>query len=380
MKLFTLLIVAVAGAFGTASPIYAESIPATHADILIGMAGPLTGPNGWLGEQTERGLALAVAELNAAGGVLGRQVEVVTADDYCDGEQAIAAAKKLIAAGVAAVFGHPCSGAAIPASRAYADAGIVLISDGATNPQLTDESRPNVFRVCGRDDRQGAMAGEYLAGRWGNKRISILHDGQAYGQGIAWETKRRLNELGGEEVLFEAVEPGEVDYFAAISMLQANSIDVVYFGGYAPEAGLILRQARSQGFGLRLVTGDGVVTEDFSLIAGPAAEGALSTSFAEPLDRPEAAEVVAAFRARSYEPIGTLYTYAAIQAWAQAVEKAGTLELDALIAALRSEQFHTVLGRICFDARGDVTGYEPFAWYVWTGDHYEPVDPAALVD
>jgi branched-chain amino acid transport system substrate-binding protein len=179
-----------------------------HAEIRIGLAAPLTGPYAWAGGVTERGAEVAIADLNAGGGVLGEQIEMITADDYCDGAQAVAAANKLVAAGVVAVFGHQCSGAAIPASKTYADAGILMISNGATNPQLTEQGFSNVFRVIGRDDVQGRIAGDLLAERWGNKPIAILHDGQAYGKGLAKETKKRLNAHGIDEAMFEAIEPG----------------------------------------------------------------------------------------------------------------------------------------------------------------------------
>ena len=243
------------------------------------MAGPLTGPNAWLGEQTERGVTLAVADLNAAGGVLGQQVEVVTADDYCDGEQAIAAANKLVAVGVAFVAGHPCSGAAIPASEVHAAAGILMISNAATNPMLTERGLDNVFRVVGRDDQQGTIAGNYLAERWGDKSIAIVHDGETYGRGLAEETKRQLNARGVQEVLFSEITPGNADYGGLVAKLSAIGADVVYYGGYAPEAGLIIRQARNAGDDVQLVVGDGVGTEDFWLVAGPAGAGTLMTTW-----------------------------------------------------------------------------------------------------
>ena len=197
------LIVALAATFGLASLV--------HAEIPIGMAGPLTGPNAWFAEQTERGVALAVADLNAAGGVLGQQVEVVTADDYCDGEQAMAAADKLVAVGVVFVAGHPCSGAAIPASEVHAAAGTLMISSAATNPMLTARGLDNVFRVVGRDDQQGTIAGDYLADRWGDKSIAIVHDGEAYGRGLAEETRRQLNARGVQETLFTEIMPHNAD-------------------------------------------------------------------------------------------------------------------------------------------------------------------------
>ena len=139
---------------------------------------------GWAGGRVEEAAKVAVADLNAKGGVLGEQIEMITADDYCAGEQAVAAANKLIADGVVVVFGHLCSGAAIPASKIYADAGILMISHDATNPKLTEQGFVNVFRVIGRDDLQGRIAGDLLAERWGNGPIAILHDGQVYGKGL----------------------------------------------------------------------------------------------------------------------------------------------------------------------------------------------------
>ena len=361
------LIAAIVATFGTAS--------FAHAEILIGMAQPLTGPNAWIGEQTERGVTLAVADLNAAGGVLGQQVEVVTADDYCDGEQAIAAANKLVAVGVAFVAGHPCSGAAIPASEVYAAAGTLMISNGATNPMLTSRGLDNAFRVVGRDDQQGTSAGNYLAERWGDKSIAIVHDGDTYGLGLAEETKRQLNARGVQEVLFSEITPGNADYGGLVAELSAIGADVVYYGGYAPEAGLIIRQARNAGDDIQLVVGDGVGTEDFWLVAGPAGAGTLMTTWPDARENPEAAAVVAKFRAVNFEPVGgSLTGYATVQVWAQAVETAGTFETRVVADALRAGEFDTVLGRIGFDDKGDVTGFEPFAWYVWTDGKYVPKD------
>jgi branched-chain amino acid transport system substrate-binding protein len=350
--------------------------PVVRAEILIGMAGPLTGPNAWLGDQTQRGVDLAVADLNGAGGLLGQQVEVVIADDYCDGEQAVAAANKLVAAGVVLVAGHQCSGAAIPASEVYAAAGILMISNAATNPMLTERGLDNIFRVVGRDDQQGTIAGNYLSDRWGDKNIAIVHDGEAYGRGLAEETKKQLNARGVNEVLFAQITPAEVDYGGLIAKLSAVDADVAYYGGYAPEAALIIRQVRAAGHDLQLVVGDGVSSEDFWLIAGSAGAGTLMSLFPDARDNPEAAAVVARFRASNYEPAGggALTGYAVIQAWAGAVEKAGSLEPDAVAKALRSQPFETVLGTIGFDAKGDVYGYEPFTWYVWQDGSYAPAD------
>ena len=156
-----------------------------RADVLIGMAGPITGKDGWFGEQMRRGAELAVADLNAAGGVLNQQVQLITADDFCDPEQAVAAAEKLVSDGVIFVIGHLCSGASIPASEIYEAADVLMISPTSTNPMLTELGRANVFRVAHRDDAVGIMAGNYLAHHWADKKIAILHDNTIVGKGVA---------------------------------------------------------------------------------------------------------------------------------------------------------------------------------------------------
>jgi branched-chain amino acid transport system substrate-binding protein len=349
---------------------------AAHAEVRIGLAAPLTGPYAWGGAGTERGAETAVADLNARGGVLGEQIEMTTADDYCDGEQAVAAANKLVADGVVAVFGHQCSGAAIPASKIYSEGDILMVASEATNPKLTEQGFTNVFRMIGRDDLQGRIAGDLLAERWGNKPIAILHDGQAYGRGLAEETKKRLNERGVAEAMFGTIEPGKADYWDVVQKMRASGIKVLYYGGYQAEAALIIRQAREHGYELQLVSGDGISSEDFGLIAGPAADGALMTLYPSP-SGPEAT----AFGARFSEGLRPPFpAYAAVQVWAQAVEKAGTFETKAVADALRTGEFHTVLGRIGFDEKGDVTGYETFVWYIWKDGKYSPVEPGKLTE
>jgi branched-chain amino acid transport system substrate-binding protein len=233
--------------------------------------------------------------------------------------------------------------------------------------------------VVGRDDQQGTIAGNYLADRWGDKSIAIVHDGEAYGRGLAEETRKRLNVRGVREVLFTQITPHNADYGALVAELSAVGADVVYYGGYAPEAGLIIRQARNAGDDVQIVVGDGVSSEDFLLIAGPAGAGTLMTLWPDARENPAAAPVVAKFRAASYEPGGaTLNAYATVQVWSQAVEEAGTLALEPVAQTLRSNQFDTVLGTIGFDAKGDVTGYDTFAWYIWKDGGYARAGPAEL--
>ena len=344
-----------------------------RADVLIGLAAPITGKNAWFGEQLERGAAQAVADANAAGGVLGQQVQLVTADDACDPEQAVAAAKKLVSDGVIFVVGHMCSGAAVPASEIWAAAGILMISPMAMNPILTELGRANVFRLAHRDEATAIAAGNYLADHWSDKNIAILHDDTLFGISVAELTKEQLNRRGLTEALYLAYVAGKVNYGAEIDQLQAADIAVAFIGGYHTEIGLMARHARDRGYPLQWVATT-LGTEEFGLIAGDAAEGALFIDQPDPRGNPEAGSVVERFRASGYEPEHfTLYAYGAVQVWAQAAEKAGSLELPAMIAALRQYQFDTVLGPIDFDDKGDLAVQNP-AWWVWRGGTYMPLE------
>jgi branched-chain amino acid transport system substrate-binding protein len=351
-------------------------VQVARAEILIGSAGPFTGKMSWFGEQHQRGVGVVVAEINAAGGLLGEPVRIVEADDYCNAEQAVAAANKLIADRVAVVIGHNCSGAAIPASSVYADAGVLMITGTATNPIITGQGFRQTFRMVDRDTLQGRMAANYMAEHLADRRIAILHDGEGYGKGLAEATRAELNRRGVTEVLYAQVTPGKADYFGTLDKLESGGIDVLFYGGYTPEAALLIRQARDRGYDLQLIGSDALATEYFWLVAGPAAVGVRFVSMADPRTNAAAAPVVAKLRDEGYEPdTFTLYSSAAVQAWAQAVAKAGTVETAAVAETLHSQQFDTVLGRIGFDQNGDVTGYEPFVWYVWQEGKYVPLQP-----
>jgi branched-chain amino acid transport system substrate-binding protein len=344
-----------------------------RAEIVIGAAGPITGKLTWIGEQLQRGTEMSVADINAAGGVLGQQVRLVTADDFCDPVQAVAAARKLVRDGAVAVIGHYCSGASIPASEIYEKAHVIQISPGSTNPLLTEQGRLNVFRVIGRDDVQGRVAGRYLADHWGDKKIAILHDFTTYGKGLADETKKELNKRGIIEEIYTSYTPGKIEYSTEIAALQAAHVAVIYIGGYHTEVALMARAARDRGFTVQLVSGDAMATEELALIAGAAADGLLFTFVADPRRNPEAASVVERFRADNFEPLSyTLLTYGAVQVWAQAVEKAGSVNPQLAIASMRSNRFETVLGPIEFDDKGDLTA-QNWVWYIWRGGEYVPL-------
>lgn len=342
--------------------------------IKIGTAGPMTGQYATFGEQMKNGAEMAVIDINAAGGVLGKQLELVIEDDACDPKQAVAVANKAASDGVVFMAGHFCSGSSIPASKVYEEEDILQISPASTNPKLTEEGGDNVFRTCGRDDQQGQVAGKYIADKFKGEKIAILHDKTAYGKGLADETKKQLNSLGITEAMYEAYTAGEKDYTALISKLKSAGIGVVYVGGYHTEAGLMIRQAHEQGYKPQLISGDALVTDEYWKITGDTGEGTLMTFSPDPRKNPVAAPVVERFRAKDIEPEGyNLYTYGAIQAWAQAAEKAGTTDTAAVADALRSNQFETVLGEIGFDEKGDVTA-PGYVFYVWKDGTYDYVE------
>ncbi|MCW8951115.1 MAG: branched-chain amino acid ABC transporter substrate-binding protein, partial [Rhodospirillales bacterium] len=321
--------------------------------------------------QMKRGAEMAVADINASGGVLGQQLKLLVGDDACDPKQAVAVANEMANKKVVFMAGHFCSGSSIPASEVYAEEGIVQISPASTNPQLTERGMDNVFRTCGRDDQQGQVAGEYLAKNFKGKNIAIIHDKTAYGKGLADQTKENLNKAGMTEVMYEAITAGEKDYSALVSKMKDSKVDVIYLGGYHTEAGLIVRQARQQGLMAKLVSGDALVTQEYWSITGDSGEGTLMTFSPDPAKDPKNKAIVEKFVAINYKPEGyTLYTYGAIQAWAQAVTKAGGTDTAKVIASLKSGQFDTVLGSIGFDGKGDVSA-PGYVFYEWKKGAYD---------
>jgi len=340
----------------------------------VALVGPITGQYASFGAQMQNGAELAVEDINAAGGVLGKKLDLDIGDDACDPKQAVAVANQMVGSGVALVAGHYCSGSSIPASKVYAEGDMVQISPASTNPALTDDrAGPNIYRVCGRDDQQGGVAGKYLASQFADKKIAIIHDKTAYGKGLADETKKALNAAGKEEALYEAITAGEKDYSAVVSKLKQADIDVLFLGGYHTEAGLIVRQLRDQGVDTILMGGDALITQEYWSITGPAGEGTLMTFSPDPRKNPAAAEVVKRFKDKGIEPEGyVLYTYAAMQAWKQAAEKAKSTASADVVMALNDTEFDTVIGKFKFDAKGD-PNLPPYAVYRWSNGTYEQI-------
>jgi branched-chain amino acid transport system substrate-binding protein len=346
--------------------------PAAAQDLTVAVNGPMTGKEATFGAQFKTGADAAMADINAGGGVLGKKIKVEYGDDACDPKQANSVATKTAGMKVAAVIGHFCSSSSIPASTIYAESNILQISPASTNPKLTDQrAGPNVFRVCGRDDQQGSVAGAYVATNYKDKNVAVVHDKTAYGQGLADETKKAMNAAGKKEVVYEAITAGEKDYTALVTKLKQANVDLIYFGGYHTEAGLIVRQMRSQGMKTTLMGGDALVTAEYWQITGEDGAGTLMTFSPDPRKNPAAASVVKKFTDKGVDPEGyVLYTYAAFQVWKQAAEKAKSAENAAVIKAMADSEFDTVIGKFKFDKKGDPS-LPPYAIYSWKGGKYE---------
>jgi branched-chain amino acid transport system substrate-binding protein len=343
----------------------ALSTAAFAQDTTIAVAGPMTGGESAFGRQMKNGAEQAVADLNAAGGLLGKKLALDVEDDACDPKQARSVAEKIGSAKIPFVAGHYCSSSSIPASEAYADGNVLQITPASTNPLFTERNLWNVARVCGRDDQQGTVAGDYIAKAFKGKNIAILNDKTTYGKGLADETKKALNKAGVTEKMYESYNKGDKDFNAIVSRLKRDNIDLVYVGGYHQEAGLILRQMRDQGLQTVLMAGDALADKEFASITGPTGAGTLFTFGPDPRNKPTAKAIVEAFKAKNIDPEGyTLYSYAAVQVWSQAAKKVGTTDPMKVMAAIKAGSWDTVIGTLEFDAKGDIKQLD-YVVYKW---------------
>ena len=336
------------------------------AQIKVGVAGPLTGPNAAFGAQLKNGAEQAAADINAKGGINGQKIELVFGDDVSDPKQGVSVANKFVGEGVKFVIGHFNSGVTIPASDVYAESGIFMITPSATNPTITTRGLWNVFRTCGDDDNQGNTAAKYIVANFKGKKVAIVHDKTTYGKGLADFAKKYMNVGGVQEVLYEGVNTGEKDFSALVSKIKASGADLVFWGGLHTEGGLIVRQMRDQGVKAILMGGDGITSAEFATIGGPGVEGTLMTFPAEPRNRQEAKEVVEKFKAKNFDPESyTLYSYAALQVIAQAAAAIKSLDPKAVAAEVRTgKPYQTVIGELKYDAKGDITRPD-YVIYTW---------------
>lgn len=348
---------------------------AARADVVIGLIAPVTGPVAAYGNQVKNGVETAIDVINKAGGIKGEKIVLKIADDAGEPKQGVSAANQLIGEGIRFVVGPVTSGVAMPASDALAENGVLMVTPTATTPALTTRGLDTVLRTCGRDDQQAEVAAAYLLKTAKDKRIAILNDKGAYGKGLADAFKAALNKGGVKEVLNEALTPGEKDFSALTSRIKSQNIDVVYFGGYHPEAGLLLRQFADIGIKPVFIGGDGLSNTELASIGGPAADGTIFTTAADASKSPDAKSAADALAARNIPMESfTLNAYAAVQVIKAGIERAGSTEDAAAVAkALKSgEPVKTVIGDLTYGETGDLTS-QTFDLFQWKSGKMVPV-------
>ncbi|MBA4503185.1 high-affinity branched-chain amino acid ABC transporter substrate-binding protein [Marinobacterium marinum] len=329
-----------------------------QADTLkIGIAGPVTGPVAQYGDMQKIGAMMAIDRINAAGGINGMTLEGVIYDDACDPKQAVAVANRIVNDDIRHVIGHLCSSSTEPASDIYEEEGVMMITAASTSPGITEKGYQLIFRTIGLDNLQGTLAAEYIQRNIKPQRLAVIHDKQQYGEGLATTVRDLLAESGTDTVMFEGVTPGDKDFSALIAKLKRNNVDFVYYGGYHPELGLILRQSREKGLDTRFMGPEGVVNSDLIAIAGKAMEGVLATAPKSFDQSPENMALVEAFKERDEDPSGPFVfpAYTAIQVMTEAMGATGKTDPYDLADYLRANRFNTTIGEIGFDKKGDLT-------------------------
>ncbi len=349
---------------------FAVAIAGTaSAQVKFGVEGPITGPNAAFGAQLKNGAQQAVDDINAAGGINGQKITLQLGDDVSDPKQGVSVANKFAADGVKFVVGAFNSGVTMPSSEVFQENGIVAVTPASTNPQVTERGMWNIFRTCGRDDQQGAVAGAYILKNFKGKKIAVVHDKTTYGKGLADETVKAMEKGGMKAALYEGINVGEKDYSALVSKIKSSGADLVYWGGLHTEGGLIVRQMRDQGIKAPLMGADGITTDEFAQIGGPGVEGTLMTFPPDPRSNPAAKDVVAKFRANKFEPEAyTLYSYAAVQVMAEAAKAAKSNDPKKVAEKMHSGmKFNTVIGPLSYDKKGDITRLD-YTMYIWKKD------------
>lgn len=326
--------------------------------IKIGVIAPLSGDSASAGQDILDSSKVAAKEINDAGGIDGKMIEIVEADDACSPQQGATAAQKLVNSDVVAVAGGYCSGAAIPAAPIFGRVSVPFVIDAATNPVLTDDGDGKVFRTCGRDDRQGVFAADFIANELKATKAAILHDNTTYAKGLAEATSASLEETGSTEVTYlDALSPGQADYTPVLTKIASTNPDVLYFTGYYAESGLLIKQAKQLGLTFQIMGGDATTDATALTTAGAAAEGYIATTAPLPNALPSAEDFVAAYKEETggTEPGPfSVYQYDAVKVIAAAIDAADSTDPADITKALHDlKGFEGVTGPISFDDKGD---------------------------
>lgn len=343
--------------------------------IKIGVAGPMTGANATFGEQVWTGVSAYIKNVNDAGGIDGKTVELVKGDDACEPKQAVAVANRLIDQDkVQAVVGHFCSSSTIPASELYADAGVLTVTPSSTNPIVTDRGFETMFRTCGRDDQQAVVAGGFILDTLKLDKIALIHDKDTYGQGLVDALKKTLDDRGVKPVLYEGLTRGERDFNALVTKIKSSGATAIYFGGLIPEAGPLIRQMHEQGLKVAFVSGDALAQTEIVTASGGAQnlKGVYYSSAADPKEDPAAAEALADLKSKNVAPDNyTLFGYASAQAIVAAVKGTKEGSIEDQVKWLRANSVKSAVGNLAWNEKGDVKDFK-FVFYSFD-DKGEPV-------
>jgi branched-chain amino acid transport system substrate-binding protein len=339
----------------------ATGTSAGEMTVKIGQVSPLTGPQAHLGKDNDNGARLALEEINARGLIIGGKkirFELISEDDQADPKTATIVAQKLVDAQVKGVIGHLNSGTSIPASKIYHDAGIPQISPSATAIKYTEQNYKTAFRTMTNDRQQGKVLGEFAVKKMAAKRVAIIDDRSAYGQGLADEVEKAVKASGGTVVAREYTNDRATDFTAILTSIKGKDPELVFFGGMDPQGAPMVKQMHGLGLNAKFLGGDGAQTTEFLKLAGKDSEGVTASSPGLPLDVMPGGK---SFRDKFTAKYGAIQTYApyaydAVYALVEAMRIADSVEPSKYMAAIPKVRFTGVTGEIGFDEKGDVLG------------------------
>ncbi|SDI55442.1 branched-chain amino acid transport system substrate-binding protein [Pseudomonas flavescens] len=357
----------------------AAGLAQAEQTVLIGLAGPLTGPSARIGKDLENGAQLAIADANARKIQFDGETvtfKLVSEDDQSDPRTAVAVAQRLVDEGVAGVVGHWNTGTSIPAARVYHDAGIAQVAPVATGHAYTQQGFATSFRVMGHDDDGGRYAGQYALDDLKARRIAVIDDRTAFGQGLAEQFAKRIEAGGGQIVAREYVDDKTVDFSAVLTNIRGKNADLIFFGGVDAQAAPLARRIKQLGIKAPLMGAGGFVSQTFLKLAQRDGEGVTALEPGLPVAQmPGGAAFEQAYQARYKTPIElhAPFAYDGVGVLVAAIEKAGSADPAKYLPALRDIDYQGVTGRIAFDAEGNLRN-PSFTVYQVKANQWQPVN------
>lgn len=347
--------------------------------VKIGSASPLTGPQAHIGIDIRNGVQLAIDDANAANIEIGgkkAKFEIVAEDDEANPTKATTVAQKLADTKVAGVVGHLTSGASIPASKIYSDAGIPQISPSSTNPKYTQQGFKTTFRVVAHDDQQGPTLARFAAKTLKTKNVAVIDDSTAYGQGLADAFENTIKSLGAKIVAREHTTDKDTDFKAILTRIKGKKPDLIMFGGIDPQAAPMVKQMKELGIKAKYIGGDGMQTPNFIKLAGDASDGAMASIPGLPKEQmPGGKAFLEKYKAKFnqdvelFAPMG----YDAVMVFIDAMKRAGSADPAKFLPEVGKTNYQGVIGPIAFDDKGDLKD-GPITIYVVKGGAWEPLE------